>query len=43
MAKIFPVPGGAPIMLGPPPGADPSKGGPPGAAQGEVKKGEAKK
>lgn len=43
MAKIFPVPGGAPIMLGAPPGADPSKGGPPGAGKGEVKKGEAKK
>jgi membrane fusion protein (multidrug efflux system) len=48
MAKIFQVPGGAPIMLGPPPGApgaDPSKGG--GGqgdpSKGEVKKGEAKK
>lgn len=30
MAKIFPVPTGAPIMLGPPPGAE--------AAKGEVKK-----
>jgi membrane fusion protein (multidrug efflux system) len=38
MAKIFPVPGGAPIMLGPPPGADAK--GQPGAAKGEVKKGE---
>jgi membrane fusion protein (multidrug efflux system) len=36
MAKIFPIPGGAPIMLGPPPGAD-GKAAPPGAAQGEVK------
>lgn len=26
MAKIFPVPGGAPIVLGPPPGADAGKG-----------------
>jgi membrane fusion protein, multidrug efflux system len=47
MAKIFPVPGGAPIMLGPPPGApggDPSKGGGQGdPSKGEVKKGEAKK
>jgi len=34
MAKIFPIPGGAPIMLGPPPGADAGKG----AAKGEVKK-----
>jgi len=42
-AKIFPVPGGAPIVLGPPPGADAGKGGPPDAAKGEVKKGEAKK
>ncbi len=42
MAKIFPVPGGAPIMLGPPPGAS---GGPgPPAAAGEAKKAaEAKK
>jgi membrane fusion protein (multidrug efflux system) len=36
MAKIFPVPGGTPIMLGPLPGADAMKG-PPGAAKGEVK------
>jgi membrane fusion protein (multidrug efflux system) len=43
MAKIFPVPGGAPIMLGPPPGADAAKGGAPGGAQGEIKKGDAKK
>lgn len=36
-AKLFPIPGGAPIMLGPPPGAggDPSKGDP---SKGEVKK-----
>ena len=27
-AKIFPIPGGAPIMLGPPPGMDAGKGGP---------------
>lgn len=31
-AKIFPIPGGAPIMLGPPPGMD-GKGGPPGAGK----------
>ncbi|HTT09744.1 MAG TPA: efflux RND transporter periplasmic adaptor subunit [Burkholderiaceae bacterium] len=43
MAKIFPVPGGAPIMLGPPPGADPAQGGQPGAAKGEVKQADAKK
>ena len=38
-AKLFPVPGGAPIMLGPPPGAD-GKGAPgaDGGAKGEVKK-----
>jgi membrane fusion protein (multidrug efflux system) len=37
MAKIFPIPGGAPIALGPPPGA-------PGApAAGDVKKAESKK
>jgi membrane fusion protein (multidrug efflux system) len=38
MAKLFPIPGGAPIALGPPPGAlgaDPAKG--------EVKKADAKK
>ncbi len=43
-AKLFPVPGGAPIMLGPPPGAE-AKGAPPEAgkgAKGEVKKSEAK-
>jgi membrane fusion protein, multidrug efflux system len=33
-AKIFPIPGGAPIMLGPPPGMD-GKAGPPGAGKGE--------
>jgi membrane fusion protein, multidrug efflux system len=33
-AKIFPIPGGAPIMLGPPPGMG-GKGGPPGAGKGE--------
>jgi membrane fusion protein (multidrug efflux system) len=32
MAKIFPVPGGAPIMLGPPPGME-GKGEPKGAAK----------
>jgi len=39
-AKIFPIPGGAPIMLGGAPGAD-AKGAPPDAgkgAKGEVKK-----
>jgi membrane fusion protein, multidrug efflux system len=44
-AKIFPVPGGAPIMLGPPPGAE-GQGAPPEAgrgAKGEVKKSETKK
>jgi membrane fusion protein (multidrug efflux system) len=41
-AKLFPVPGGAPIMLGPPPGTD-GKGVPGGAAKGDVKKGEANK
>lgn len=42
MAKIFPIPGGAPILVGPPPGAgaDPGKGE---ANQGEVKQPEAKK
>jgi membrane fusion protein (multidrug efflux system) len=39
-AKLFPVPGGAPIMLGPPPGMD-GKGPPGGAAKGDVKKAEA--
>jgi membrane fusion protein (multidrug efflux system) len=39
-AKIFPIPGGAPIMLGPPPGME-SKG--PAMAKGEVKKADAKK
>jgi membrane fusion protein (multidrug efflux system) len=34
-AKIFPVPGGAPIMLGPPPGME-GKGGPAGA-KGDAK------
>lgn len=34
-AKIFPIPGGAPIMLGPPPGMD-GKGGAPGAANGDA-------
>src|SRR5262249_46535791 len=54
MAKIFPVPNGAPIIVGPPPGAggadaskggapDASKGGAPDASKGEVKKGDAKK
>jgi membrane fusion protein (multidrug efflux system) len=43
-AKIFPVPGGAPIMLGPPPGAE-GKGAPADArtGKGELKKSEAKK
>jgi membrane fusion protein (multidrug efflux system) len=44
-AKIFPVPGGSPIMLGPPPGAE-GQSAPPEAgrgAKGEVKKSEAKK
>jgi len=47
-AKLFPIPGGAPIMLGPPPGME-GKGGPPGgkggppAGKGEVKTGDAKK
>jgi hypothetical protein len=44
-AKIFPVPGGSPIALGPPPGADakraPAEAGK--GAKGEVKKSEAKK
>jgi membrane fusion protein, multidrug efflux system len=51
MAKIFPVPGGAPIMLGPPPGAPgapaapgtDAKKGQPDASKGEVKKGEPQK
>jgi len=51
VAKIFPGPNGAPIVVGPPPGAD-AKGGPPGADggagkgeanKGQVKKGDAKK
>lgn len=42
MAKIFPMPNGTPIMVGPPPGADAAKGGPPGTGKGEVK-GEVKK
>jgi membrane fusion protein, multidrug efflux system len=44
-AKLFPIPGGAPIMLGPPPGME-GKGGPPAAGKGgkgAVKKAEAKK
>jgi membrane fusion protein (multidrug efflux system) len=41
-AKLFPVPGGAPIMLGPPLGMD-GKGAPGGAAKGDVKKAEANK
>ena len=40
-AKLFPIPGGAPIQLGPPPGME-GKGGPP-AGKGEVKKADAKK
>ena len=36
-AKIFPIPGGAPIMLGPPPGMD-GKGGPAGAPKGDAGK-----
>jgi hypothetical protein len=40
-AKLFPVPGGAPIMLGPPPGI--GKGPPGSAAKGDVKKAEANK
>ena len=40
-AKLFPIPGGAPIMLGPPPGMD-GKGGPP-MGKGEVKKADTKK
>ncbi|MCX8113983.1 MAG: efflux RND transporter periplasmic adaptor subunit [Burkholderiaceae bacterium] len=35
MAKIFPIPSGAPIVVGAPPGVDAAKGGP---AKGEVKK-----
>lgn len=44
-AKIFPIPGGAPIMLGPPPGAE-GKGASPEAGKagkGEVKKTDASK
>lgn len=44
-AKIFPIPGGSPIALGPPPGAE-GQGAPPDAGKagkGEVKKSEAKK
>jgi membrane fusion protein (multidrug efflux system) len=43
-AKLFPIPGGAPIMLGPPPGMD-GKGAPPAGkgGKGEVKKADAKK
>ncbi|MGH6611013.1 MAG: efflux RND transporter periplasmic adaptor subunit, partial [Burkholderiaceae bacterium] len=40
MAKLFPIPGGAPIMLGPPPGME-GKG--PAVAKGDVKKADAKK
>jgi len=40
-AKLFPIPGGAPIMLGPPPGME-GKGGPQ-VGKGEVKKADAKK
>lgn len=36
-AKIFPIPGGAPVMLGPPPGMDAGKGGPP-ATKGDAGK-----
>ncbi|MEP6609741.1 MAG: efflux RND transporter periplasmic adaptor subunit [Burkholderiaceae bacterium] len=39
-AKLFPIPGGAPIMLGPPPGME-GKGAPP-AGKGEVNKPEPK-
>lgn len=41
MARLFPVPGGAPIALGPPPGAAPAQGAAKDAVKGEVK-GEAK-
>ncbi len=48
-AKLFPIPGGAPIMLGPPPGME-GKGGPPAMGkgdaqknQGDIKKADAKK
>ncbi|MEO8186052.1 MAG: efflux RND transporter periplasmic adaptor subunit [Burkholderiaceae bacterium] len=41
MAKLFPIPGGAPIMLGPLPGME-GKGAPP-AGKGELKKADAKK
>ena len=40
-AKLFPVPGGAPIMLGPPPGMEGK--GPPDAAKGEVTQADMKK
>lgn len=46
MGKIFPMPNGTPIAVGPPPGADAMKGGGAPAAdptKGEVKKGDAKK
>ena len=36
-AKIFPIPGGAPIMFGPPPGMD-AKGASPGAPKGDAGK-----
>ncbi len=48
MAKLFPIPGGAPIMLGPPPGME-GKGGPPAnerrcaEEQGRHQKADAKK
>jgi membrane fusion protein (multidrug efflux system) len=41
-AKLFPVPGGAPIMLGPPPGME-GKGPPGEPAKGEVKKADVNK
>jgi len=41
MAKLFPIPGGAPIALGPPPGMEGK--GPPAGGKGEVKKGDAQK
>ncbi|MBC8119263.1 MAG: efflux RND transporter periplasmic adaptor subunit, partial [Burkholderiaceae bacterium] len=40
-AKLFPIPGGAPIALGPPPGMEGK--GPPAGGKGEVKKGDVKK
>ena len=41
-AKLFPIPGGAPIMLGPPPGME-GKGGRLKRGKGEIKKADAKK